>query len=303
MTVVVVKPTTITGAMLVSTTLAEDSAAAWSSGTTYAAGDQVHLASTHRRYQSLQGSNTNHDPSSAASAAWWVDIGATNRWAMFDQSLGSLTVAPLTFSVTVAPGAITALALLQLQAAELRVTMRDTPGGATVYDQTFDLSSAAISDAWEYCFAPLDYRTEFVVRDLPSFGLCEVDITVTGDGVSQVQVGEVAMGPAYSLGDYPHNVTLGIQDYSRKSTDDFGVTTLVRRSYARKMDLRFVLDGSQLSKVYSVLSNLRATPCVWVPSDDATLDACIVYGWAGSFSIDAQTRAKHYCSLQVEGLT
>jgi hypothetical protein len=51
------------------------------------------------------------------------------------------------------------------------------------------------------------------------------------------------------------------------------------------------------------ISNLRATPCVWVPSDDATLDACIVYGWAGSFSIDAQTRAKHYCSLQVEGLT
>lgn len=303
MSVIVVKPTTITSAMLVSSTLAEDSSAAWSSGTTYAAGEQVHLVSTHRRYQSLQASNTNHDPSSVAAAAWWVDIGATNRWSMFDGSLGSLTVAPLSFSVTVRPGAITSLALLELQAAELRVTMRDAPGGSTVYDQTFDLSSTAISDAWEYCFAPLDYRTEFVLRDLPTFGLCEVDITLTGDGANQVQCGEVAMGPAYSLGEYPHNVQLGIQDYSRKTTDDFGVTTLVRRSYARKMDLRFVLDGSQLSKVYSVLSSLRATPCVWVPSDDATLDACIVYGWAGTFSIDAQTRAKHYCSLQVEGLT
>ena len=78
-----IKPVSISDATLISSTIAETDYSAWSSGTTYALGDKVILTSTHRVYESLQAANTNHNPTEAAST-WWLDIGPTNRWAMFD---------------------------------------------------------------------------------------------------------------------------------------------------------------------------------------------------------------------------
>ena len=104
------KPVTITTAMLISSTRAETDHSAWASGTTYAAADRCISTTTHRIYASVQGSNTNHNPTTD-DGTWWIDVGPTNRWAMFDQTVGSITSQATPLTVVLDPGIISALAL------------------------------------------------------------------------------------------------------------------------------------------------------------------------------------------------
>jgi hypothetical protein len=90
-----IKPTPITDTEFISSTRAENDHAAWSAATTYALAARVISTATHRIYESVQAGNLNH---ALTDVAWWIDIGPTNRWAMFDTVVGSITsqATPLT---------------------------------------------------------------------------------------------------------------------------------------------------------------------------------------------------------------
>lgn len=301
MTMTVIRPVTITEAMLTATTLAEDTNPAYAVGTTYALGDRVHLADVHRVYESLQAANTGNDPITAS--AWWVEVSPTNRWAMFDQSVGTVSEGTSPLRVKLLPGAITALALIGLVGAtEATVTIYASPGGAQTYTRTISLDSYGISDWLEYWTAPIEYNSEAVFTALPTSGTSEVEVEITGS--ADVGCGSLVVGSAYTLGGVQYGATIGIIDYSRKETDDFGNTSLVERPYARRMDVRLQLNAADLNKTYALLSTLRATPCVWVAVPDVLgYESMTIYGWARDFSIDIALPTVHYCSLQIEGLT
>jgi hypothetical protein len=72
----IVRPLVMADALLTASSVPEVTVTAWSSGSTYAQGDQRGVAGTHNSqdvYESLQGSNTNHSP--AASPTWWKKLG------------------------------------------------------------------------------------------------------------------------------------------------------------------------------------------------------------------------------------
>ena len=83
-----IRPTTLTDAMLTSSTAPETDYPAWSSVTAYTVGARVILTATHRRYEALAAS-TNVSPSTDPTK--WLDLGPTNRWAMFDARVGTAT--------------------------------------------------------------------------------------------------------------------------------------------------------------------------------------------------------------------
>ena len=77
MTASIIKPTTVTDAMLVSSTAPETVAATYAGGTTYSAGQMagVLVGTTQTIYESLQDSNTGHTP--ASSPTWWRVVAVT----------------------------------------------------------------------------------------------------------------------------------------------------------------------------------------------------------------------------------
>jgi hypothetical protein len=300
MTMTVIRPVTITDSMLASSTLAEDTNPAYNAGTTYALGDLVHVAATHLVYKSLQAANTGNDPATATT--WWQQVGPTNKWAMFDQAVGSVSTGASPLTVRLVVGAVTAIALIGLvDATEATVDVYESPGGSLVYTETISLDSYGISDWLEYWTAPIEYNTEAVFYNLPTTGASEIKVIITGSG--NVGCGVLVAGASYSLGGTQYGATIGITDYSRKEVDEFGVTSLVQRSYARRMDVRLQMEAVTLNKVYALLSTLRATPCVWAASDVAGYESMTIYGWARDFSIDLAMPTVHYCTLQIEGLT
>src|SRR6476661_9366563 len=83
------------GLGLSASTVPETDYSAWGSGTTYARGDRVIATTTHRIYESARSGNLAKNPTLATNrynpesnpTGWWIDVGATNRWRVFDQRL------------------------------------------------------------------------------------------------------------------------------------------------------------------------------------------------------------------------
>ena len=269
-TLQLLQPTTITDAVLVSSSVPENDYPAWSSSTSYALGARVIKTDTHRIYESVAAANVGNDP--AGGSGKWLDVGPTNRWAAFDQALGSLTSAAGSITVTLAAGAGTAIALLDVTAATVRVQ-------ATGYDQTMPVTGGVI-----------------IFRDLPAN--TQATVTITGGGT--VSVGTILVGKIVALGITEASPTAGITDYSRKVVDDFGEVTVVQRAWAKRMTAKALLRTDAVDMVAGRIATVRATPCLWI--GQSGLDSLTVYGFFKDFSIEVgETTAK--LSLSIEGLS
>jgi hypothetical protein len=263
------QPTAITDAVLVSSSVPEDTAPAWSADTTYPAGAIV--ARAHRRFESLVADNKGNDP--AANAPGWLAIGPTNRWAMFGDALGTETRAAGAIVVQLNAGAATGLALLDVRAATVRV---QAPG----YDRTQQVGAGAIT-----------------FLDLPGV---TGTVTVTIAGAGNVSVGTLLVGQIVGLGITEAAPSAGITDFSRKEVDDFGEVTVVQRAWAKRMSARALIRTDAVDQVANRIAAVRARPSLWI--GQTGMDCLTLLGFFKDFSIEVgPTLSK--LSLSIEGLS
>lgn len=265
-------PSVIDDAALISSSVPETDYAAWAIGTTYASGQRVIKASTHRIYESVGAGNVGHDP--ATSPEQWLEVGATNRWAMFDQALGSATTAAGgSLTVTLSAGTVDAVALLDVVASSVRVQ-------AAGYDRTLQAVTGTA-----------------LFLDLPAI-TGQITVTVTGDG--QVAVGSLLAGRLRALGITEASPTASIIDFSKKQVDDFGEASVVQRSWAKRMNANALIRSDAVDQVANRIAAVRAKPCLWL--GDSGQDSLIVYGFFRDFAIEVgEATAK--LSLSIEGLS
>ncbi len=277
----VIDPISVAGGVLGSSSVTENDYAAWSNVTSYDAGDRVIKVATHSVYESMVPDNVGNDPAMAGSTAW-LRVGATNRWAMFDDQIGTATTDEDEIEIVLVPGApIAALGLIDVTAASVRVRV-----AGSGYDRTAALGS----------------RRAALFLDLPGTS-GNVTVTIAGSGPSDeiVAVGTLALGGLIDLGVTEAGANVGITDYSRRDTDDFGNTSVVERGWAKRMVVRSKIDSDAVDATQDALAAIRARPCLWIGSEDR--DALIIYGYFKDFSIDLALERVSYCSLTVEGLT
>lgn len=291
----VIKPTAFTETMLVSSNAVESSPN-YSAGTTYAK-DSIVNSGTHL-YQSLVNNNLGNTPST--SPLYWLDIGPNNIHAMFDNQISTATISATPLNVVFKPGIFNSLALIGLSGNQVAVTVRDGTGGPIIYSAAFALDGTVISDWYQYFFEPFVQKSEVVMTDIPPFSNSEVTISLTGG--STVQIGLCSFGTFYFLGDAEYGANVGITDYSRKDTDDFGVTTFVQRAYSKRMSARLMLDTAQINRIQRILADIRATPSLWIGADGDDYLPTLMYGYYRDFSIDIAYQNKSFCSLEIEGL-
>lgn len=298
-----IKPITIVqgNGKLVSTT-ATEAVAAYAAGTTYALGQQVYVAADMRVYESLQAGNIGHTP--ATSPTWWLDVGPMNQWAMFDGEISTATTAASSLTVVLDVGPVNSLALFGLVGDTLTLTMTDGPGGATIYSRTVNLDGTLISDWYQYYFEPDVQMGELFLSDLPTYWAARLTITLTSTG--SVACAHCSVGTGYWIGDAKYGAGLGIDDYSRVETDEFGITTLVRRRSAKTLDVAVMLPNVQINKVFNLLDGMRATPCVWslVDSDpDGVYAPFLVFAVYRKARVEIAYPRESLLSLELKGMT
>lgn len=265
-TLQLLSPIDVVPASLVSNVL-ENDAPAWSEVATYAAAARV--VRDRRVFESLIDGNIGNDPSSRAGL--WLDTGPTNRWAMFDDALGTVTERQGGITVTLDVGAADAVALLDVSGTTARVQ-------TVAYDQTQAIGEGAL-----------------VFTGLPPDG-APVTVTIAGNA----SVGTLLIGRMCALGITEASPTAGITDYSRKEIDDFGEVTIVERAWSKRMSARSILRTDAVDLVADRLARVRAKPSLWV--GDVGLDSLIVYGFFREFSIEIGPLVSKL-SLSIEGMS
>ena len=293
----VIKPVAFNPATHLVSSTAVETYSAWAAGTTYAKDAFVDYG-THI-YQSLVNSNTSNQPDT--SPTQWVLIGPDNTHAMFDGQTSTATSSTSPLTVVLTTGLANSLAVLGLVGTQLVVQVRDGAGGPLVYDRTISLDGTFIYDWYQYFFEPNVQVGEVVLTDLPPYLNARLTVTLTGTGT--IQIGTLTFGTQYELGDAEYGASLGIIDYSKKETDEFGTTTFVQRDFSKRLTARLLLPNVQINRVQRVLADVRAQPAVWVTTDVDELRPLTVFGFFRDFAIEVAYPTQSYCSLEIEGLT
>lgn len=294
----VIEPISVTDANLTSSTIAEDDYPAWDGVTTYAIGDRRIYG--HVIYESLT-SNTNKQPDQ--NPLDWLNVGATNRWRMFDAKVGTQSTATTSMTVVITPGYANALALVNVDGAFVDVTMT-APAYGTVYSKTFRIADTLrFADWYSYFTDSIAPRRVLVVSDLPMYLNGSVSITVLRAEGETVSLGALVIGKYKQWGirdSVLAGVTTGIQDYSRKQADDFGNYSVVERAFAKRARWSIILTHREIDAFQASMANVRAKPAVFIGSPK--YDSTIVYGFYRDFSVVIPSSKYAECSVELEGL-
>lgn len=312
---IVIPPLTITDAILTSSNVPETDFQEWLVGDSYDFGEKVMVATgtpdVHRNYESLIvgiGTNTGIDPTvdqlpapTGTGGANWLDLGATNTFAMFDEIVGTQTTNLTSVDVVLTPGeVINAVAVLNVSAATVQVIV-DDPIDGVVFDRTVDLTSApeGINDWYAYYFTAIETVTDIVFTDLPSFKDATIQVIATETGVT-VAVGVLAIGAQVKVGTTNHGTGISIKDFSIKQTDSFGNFVILERAFSKRADYAVTVNTNRVAFVQNFLTSIRATPVVWVGNED--FGSTIIYGYYRDFDIVLSSPPISACNIVVEGL-
>lgn len=257
------------------------------------AGSTIATTGTQSGTHTAYVTNTNPETSNL-----WIDLGATNKFAAFDDRFGTQSKATSTVTFTLQPNAaIDSIAILNCTGSE--VTVSSTCAGMTPYSKTIKLTTdLGVFDWSSYFFAPIVAEKDVVITDLKPFLNQVIVVTITGSGT--VGIGNISMGRVLDLGELEYSPKIGITDFSKKETDSIdGSLFLKEGNYAKRFSGSIIVPNDFVDQLAGMLASLRATLVIWIGAHYSSL---VVWGYYKEFEIDLKHPSVSYCSIYIEGL-
>lgn len=283
--------------------------AAWNAATTYAKDTKVRH--NHVSYSSLADNNKGNDPSKTWSGteAKWKKLEWTRPWRMLDDYVETQTIGAkgqvLSFCVPFDRANSFALLNLEGYAAHLTVRDMDEPADEQViHEEELDLIADIFHlSLYEYNYLPITYVANIAKSNLPQVRSGRLCVELDPGSDLSAAIGHVVVGRAHTLGYTNYGAEISFTDYSRKVTDEFGVTTLVRRSYASHASLPIYLHPDQMDYVNQILASVRGIPCLWLGDNfDRVHSSLTIYGWMEDFRMTFDGPNECNLSLEIQGL-
>lgn len=297
----VIPPLTITDAILTDTDVTETHSA-YSGGATYAEGDRVLDATGHLVYESLQASNNGH---ALTEADWWILVGPSNIWAMFDLLSNTPTVQADGLEVELTPGErVNSIALMGMVANTAQVWVH--VDAVEVYDsEEIDLNTREVLDWYMYFFEPFSTKSSVVLTDLPPVTDAVITVALTADS-GDVECGFCVLGNFEDLGLTQAEVDVDALNFSEVTRDfDGGVSSMVQRRNVPKTVQTIWAEKRRLNRIRAVRDALNGMPAVWSGLDDNAdgyFDAVLILGFYRRFSFNLRNPNNPVISLELESI-
>ena len=301
----ILTPLTITDAMILAgTTIAEPDASetAWVSAGTYSLGQERIRSTTHKVYECVQAS-TGRTALPEVDTAYWLEKRPTKRWAPFDSYTSTAATGTTSMTYVLQPGYFNALGMYGLVGTSAAITVKDEPGGATIYSNTVSLLEDP-TGWWEFLFLPVRQISKIILTNIPIRPTAELTITLTG---ATVEVGMINVGDYKSLigdGDWggtQYGASAEPVSYSYIKTNADGTTTIVRRNAATSMRASIILPRDQADYALACVQDVLDVPVSWVATDANGFTGLNVFGLgSGSLSYDSFNIAT--LDLSVKGM-
>lgn len=292
------------GSVFQSSTAAEADYAAYNGATTYAAGTRVISTTTHMIYESAVGSNTGHDPTDinnrVGSTIWWIEVSPTNRWKMFDGESNSQTTVATPLTVVLRPGFVGALYAGNLIGDSATITVKDSPGGTTVFSETVQLENSYPPDYYEYFFSPFSQQPDLLIDDIPPYYNCEVTFSLSATS-GNVSCGMFQVGDLRPIGISLYGASAEPKTYSYIKIDDYGNNQIIRRNSARDMSVTAIVELDYASTAIDIITSVLDVPSLWSASPVAEYSGLRVFGiGSAKYAYDFPTTGR--CEINVKGL-
>jgi hypothetical protein len=296
----VITPKPITESNLISSNVTENDYPVWSGGTNYSLGARVIMTTgIHKVYESITGGNNNNQPN--LHPEHWVEVGPTNRYKMFDSSTGTMTTNPSNITFSFTADRINAIGLLDINATSISITA-SAPGEGTFYSQVFLVPDRAIIGDWyDYFYADNFRATSLTITDIPALMNTMFDVVIESTS-GNAECGSFIIGNTTELGLTQYGAGAGIIDYSVKSTDQFGKTTITERPFSKRLSAKLYVESAEVDAVINKLNSLRATPCLWLGAD-GVYESLSVYGFYRDYTPEITYPTYSIVSIEIEGLT
>lgn len=269
--------------------------------TNYAAGARVQVAATHKVYQSVIAGNVGQ---AVTDTTKWLFVGPTNKWAAFDDSIGTRTITSSPLVMVIDVPSTDGFGALELMGRNFKLTGTDGPAGPIVYVREFSLDGSQIDSFFDWFYADYEQLTDVALLDLPAqYNNMRLTIEITST-VGTVGVGVARPGKITDVGVTQKGASVGILDFSKKERDPiFGTITTVERGFSKRGSFEVLTEAFAFNRIFKRLASFRAVPCFYVGSETLGFEPLLIYGFYRDFSIAVQYDIHHLCSLEIEGIT
>lgn len=310
---IVYPPIEITDARLIASSVLEPDVAngeqAWQSGQAYAAGTAVIRASVHKRYQALVEIAAGDTSTPESSPLKWQDMGATNRWAMFERGRANATVGQAGESLVfrVKPGSrIDSVALVGMEASY--ATLRIYQGTTLQVERTISLTKRVVHNWFDYFFNDFTYQNDAIFSDLPMYEDAEIEVElVYGDVPPSLKA--LVVCRKVHLGKTMVEPTLSGANYSRIVRDqEYGdVSRIVQRRFVPTTRQKLLIEDSRdAEQIRDALIAIRSSPALFSGLDDDTnnpwFTSFLIYGLLKDWTLSAPGLRYGGLSLELEEL-
>ena len=229
----------------------------------YQVGERVIKTSTHKLYECAIATGLDPEVGVNNIPQEWVEVGPTNKWAIFDDKKSTPTVSSSPYSIQLVPGvAIDSMAATNISGATEVQIIATSASAGEVYNRTIQmLDIDSVTDFYNYFSYQLEYVNEFTIIDIPIYNDLTIDITFTG---SEVSVGRLATGRKKSLGELLVGASSDRIDYSRSEFDEFGELTYVARPIVKYSTYPVAIEKKIAPSIERYLDSIKGVQAVWV---------------------------------------
>lgn len=284
-------------------TVAEPSAGevVWNAGVSYTKGQVVIRVETHRKYE-CQTDGVNATPPENDPTRW-LDVGPTNKWAMFDNLRSQATWAPGSMTITISPGRrVDSLALLGVKAQKVTITM--TYNGQVVYTTVRNMGARNTTTWSQYFFGEFKYVSSLLLQDLPSYANSVITILFENDPALNVECSEIVVGNKIYLGSAQYEAVSDSLNFSRIERDEFGGSILKPRRTVPKVNVTTWASKNLVNQIRDARTDLNAVPALWSALDqnyeDPYYEALLIYGIYKQFEINISGPSLAIVNLELE---
>lgn len=230
----------------------------------------------------------------------WYDLGYTNKWRMFDNSVSTVTVQSELIEVVLDWTWCDTVALFNLNALYVEIELK--VGDTVLHSERL---STFVDDytSWSDVFFSDPQFVGNVYKVLPpSFGAKLKVKIVALSGTAQC--GHLVIGKGKHIGMTQYGVKSGIADYSKVVTDEYGDTSLSQGKYAVTADIDLWLNKGMRPAVRRFLEERRATPLVWHMDneDNSPSYDLVLFGKYDEFTTVIEGFELDGCSISITGL-
>lgn len=244
----------------------------------YVKDEEVILTDTHRRYRCLVNETFSNpkDTATGDATAEWLDIGPTNKWAMFDDRTTSKSSAATDFTVTLEPvNYVNTIGFLRTENVDSVLVVVKDSGGNVVYTKEGDLLDvSAIYDYYTFFFYQSVKKDQYIDDELPPYLNPTIEVTFKG---TNMKVGELVVGFANVIGHTIADTESRYLNLSRRTFDEFGELEIVKRPSVKLNKYEVLADKSRNPYIQRIIERLDDKNTLWI-ADIGSDQKLITYG-------------------------